>query len=87
MLRKSKEVRRKSRYLGEVNEKLTDLKLKVMRVRLEDDPYKTRVYGTTPSIFRQADTDSERRQRQPGDDEHPIKNSQCGIMHSIRNRA
>ena len=51
MLRKSKEVRRKSRYLGEVNEKLTDLKLKVMRVRLEDDPYKTRVYGTTPKFF------------------------------------
>lgn len=51
MLRKSKEVRRKSRYLGEVNEKLTDLKLKVMRVRLEDDPYKTRVYGTTPQFF------------------------------------
>ena len=51
MLRKSKEVRRKSRYLGEVNEKLTNLKLKVMRVRLEDDPYKTRVYGTTPQFF------------------------------------
>ena len=51
MLRKSKEVRRKSRYLGEVNEKLTDLKLKVRRVRLEDDPYKTRVYGTTPQFF------------------------------------
>ena len=51
MLRKSKEVRRKSRYLGEVNEKLTDLKLKVMRVRLEDDPYKTTVYGTTPQYF------------------------------------
>ena len=51
MLRKSKEVRRKSRYLGEVNEKLTDLKLKVMRVRLEDDPYKTRIYGTTPQFF------------------------------------
>ena len=38
MLRKTKETRRASRYLGEVNEKLTDLKLKVMRVRLEDDP-------------------------------------------------
>jgi len=96
MLRKSKEVRRKSRYLGEVNEKLTDLKLKVMRVRLEDDPYKTRVMGTSVQFFvrqivtltdREADTDSERCQRQPGDDEHPIKNSQCGIMHSIRNRA
>ena len=37
-----------SRYLGELGEKLTDLKLKVTRVRLEDDPYKTRVNGTTP---------------------------------------
>ena len=51
MLRKTKETRRASRYLGEVNEKLTDLKLKVMRVRLEDDPYKTRINGTTPQFF------------------------------------
>ena len=28
-----------------------DLKLKVMRVRLEDDPYKTRINGTTPQFF------------------------------------
>lgn len=51
MLRKTKETRRASRYLGEVNEKLTDLKLKFMRVRLEDDPYKTRINGTTPQFF------------------------------------
>lgn len=51
MLRKSKEKRVSSRYLGEVGEKLTDLKLKVTRVRLEDDPYKTRVNGTTPQFF------------------------------------
>lgn len=51
MLRKSKEKRTVSRYLGEVGEKLTDLKLKVIRVRLEDDPYKTRVNGTTPQFF------------------------------------
>lgn len=51
MLRKSKEKRTASRYLGEVGEKLTDLKLKVIRVRLEDDPYKTRVNGTTPQFF------------------------------------
>lgn len=51
MLRKTKETRRTSHYLGEVNEKVTDLKLKIVRVRLEDDPYKTRVYGTTPRFF------------------------------------
>lgn len=51
MMRKSKEKRATSRYLGEVGEKLTDLKLKVIRVRLEDDPYKTRVNGTTPQFF------------------------------------
>ncbi|WP_294479243.1 hypothetical protein [uncultured Bacteroides sp.] len=51
MLRKSKEKRSASRYLGEVGEKLTELKLKVIRARLEDDPYKTRVNGTTPQFF------------------------------------
>ena len=45
MQRKSREKRSSSR------EKLTDLKLKVTRVRLEDDPYKTRVNGTTPQFF------------------------------------
>ena len=51
MIRKSREKRSSSRYLGELGEKLTDLKLKVTRVRLEDDPYKTRVNGTTPKFF------------------------------------
>ena len=51
MIRKSREKRSSSRYLGELGEKLTDLKLKVTRVRLEDDPYKTRVNGTTPQFF------------------------------------
>lgn len=51
MQRKSKEKRSSSRYLGETGEKLTDLKLKVIRTRLEDDPYKTRVNGTTPQFF------------------------------------
>ena len=51
MQRKSREKRSSSRYLGESGEKLTDLKLKVTRVRLEDDPYKTRVNGTTPQFF------------------------------------
>lgn len=51
MMRKSKERRTSSRYLGEAGEKLTDLRLKVIRVRLEDDPYKTRVNGNTPQFF------------------------------------
>lgn len=51
MMRKSKERRTSSRYLGESGEKLTDLRLKVIRVRLEDDPYKTRVNGNTPQFF------------------------------------
>lgn len=51
MMRKSKEKRTSSRYLGEIGEKLTDLRLKVIRVRLEDDPYKTRVNGNTPQFF------------------------------------
>lgn len=48
---KSREKRSSSRYLGELGEKITDLKLKVTRARLEDNPYKTRVDGTTPLFF------------------------------------
>lgn len=51
MLRKIKEKQRTSRHLGEMNEKLTNLKLKVMKVKLEDDPYRTRIYGTTPQFY------------------------------------
>lgn len=51
MLRKVKEKRSESRYLGALGEKITDLRLKVTRVRLEDDPYKTRVEGITPRFF------------------------------------
>lgn len=51
MLRVTKETHPISRHLGVPGEKLTNLKLKVMRVRLEDDPYKTRVYGTTPQYY------------------------------------
>ena len=51
MQRKSKEKHSVSLYLGELGEKLTDLRLKVIRVRLEDDPYKTRINGTAPQFF------------------------------------
>ena len=51
MQRKSKEKHSASRYLGELGEKLADLRLKVIRVRLEDDPYKTRINGTVPQFL------------------------------------
>ena len=51
MLRKAKEKRRTGYYLGETDEKLTDLTLKVIKVRLEDDPYKTRIVGTAPEFY------------------------------------
>lgn len=40
-----------SRYIGQVGDKLTDLVLKITKVRLEDDPYKTRIAGNTPLFF------------------------------------
>ncbi|WP_455584167.1 exodeoxyribonuclease X C-terminal domain-containing protein [Bacteroides sp.] len=46
MLRKAKQKQETGRFLGEIGEKLTDLTLKVLKVRIEDDPYKTRVNGT-----------------------------------------
>ena len=40
-----------SRFLGKEGEKVADLTLKVLRVRLEDDPYKTIVKGNTPYFY------------------------------------
>lgn len=40
-----------SHFLGKEGDKLQDLKLKVLRVRLEDDPYKTTVKGNTPFFY------------------------------------
>lgn len=40
-----------SRFLGKEGEKVEDLTLKVLRVRLEDDPYKTIVKGNTPYFY------------------------------------
>ena len=51
MQRKARQKREAGRFLGNEGEKLEGLNLKVVRVRLEDDPYKTRVYGTTPQFF------------------------------------
>lgn len=51
MQRKARQKRQASRFLGEAGEKLTDLTLKVMRVRIEDNPYKTRVTGSTVEFY------------------------------------
>lgn len=51
MLRKAHQKQQSSRYLGDLGDKLTDLKLKVLRVRFEDDPYKTRIRGTTVQFY------------------------------------
>ena len=40
-----------SRFLGKEGEKVEDLTLIVLRVRLEDDPYKTIVKGNTPYFY------------------------------------
>lgn len=40
-----------SRYLGNVGDKIGELTLKVIRVKLEDDPYKTRLDGISPKFF------------------------------------
>ena len=39
------------RFLGKEGEKVTNLTLTVLSVRLEDDPYKTQVRGTTPYFY------------------------------------
>lgn len=40
-----------SRFLGKEGDKVQDLTLKVLRVRLEDDPYKTTVKGNVPYFY------------------------------------
>lgn len=51
MLRVTKKFERQSLYLGSPGEKLTDLKLKVAAIKLEDDPYKTKLVGTTAWFY------------------------------------
>ena len=38
------------RFLGKKGDKLSNLTLKITKVRVEDDPYRTCVIGTTPSL-------------------------------------
>ena len=42
---------RAGQFMGKKGDKLTDLVLRVTQVRLEDDPYKTRVAGNTPLFY------------------------------------
>ncbi|MCM0386210.1 hypothetical protein J8K87_18690 [Bacteroides fragilis] len=51
MQRKARQKRETSRFLGNEGEKLESLNLKVVKVRLEDDPYKTRVLGSVVQFF------------------------------------
>ena len=40
-----------SQYLGKTGDKIGELTLKITKVRLEDDPYKTRLDGISPRFF------------------------------------
>ena len=51
MQRKARQKQEAGRFLGNIGEKVTDLTLKVLKVRIEDDPYKTRVNGTTVLFY------------------------------------
>lgn len=51
MLKKKYQPRPTSRFLGKKGDKLSNLTLKITKVRVEDDPYRTHVIGTTPVFF------------------------------------
>lgn len=51
MQRKIRQAKPVSSYLADEGEKVTNITLKVLRVRLEDDPYKTRINGMTPQFY------------------------------------
>ena len=51
MLKKKYQPRPTSRFLGKKGDKLSNLTLKITKVRVEDDPYRTCVIGTTPVFF------------------------------------
>lgn len=48
---KVRQIPPESRYLGKVGDKLSELTLKIIRVKLEDDPYKTRLDGISPQFY------------------------------------
>lgn len=51
MLRKARQKQESSRFLGRQKETVENLTLKVVRVKVEDNPYKTRVIGTTVHFY------------------------------------
>ena len=51
MLRKAKQNQETGRFLGNIGDKVADLTLKVIKVKVEDDPYKTRINGTTVQFY------------------------------------
>ena len=51
MLKKKYQLRPTSRFLGKKGDKLSNLTLKIIKVQVEDDPYRTHVIGTTPVFF------------------------------------
>ena len=51
MLHISKEKKSSGHYLGEIGERLTNLKLKINHIKLEDDPYKTRIYNGKEEFY------------------------------------
>lgn len=51
MLKKKSQAGPASQYLGKVGDKLANLTLKITKVRLEDDPYRTYVDGTNPLFY------------------------------------
>ncbi len=52
MLRRTRSTNKQTgRYMGNPGDKLKDLELKVVRVRLEDDPYKTKMKGTEAMFY------------------------------------
>lgn len=51
MLRKKRPEHSTSQFLGKVGDKITHLTLKVIKVKLEDDPYKTHMDKHTPLFY------------------------------------
>lgn len=50
-LKKNRQSQSASHYLGKKGDKLSDITVKITKVRLEDDPYKTRFADTTPLFY------------------------------------
>lgn len=51
MQRKARQNQENGRFLGNTGDKVSDLTLKIIKIKIEDDPYKTRVNGTTVQFY------------------------------------